>query len=83
MPNDNIQRAIQKGSGQDSANYEELIYEGYGPGGVSIMINILTDNRNRTAGEIRHAFSKNSGNLGETGCVGWMGAWWSLEKNSF
>jgi YebC/PmpR family DNA-binding regulatory protein len=73
MPNDNIQRAIQKGAGeQDSNNYEELVYEGYGPGGVAIMINILTDNRNRTAGDIRHIFSKNGGNMGETGCVSWM-----------
>lgn len=73
MPNDNIQRAIQKGAGGlDSDNIEELVYEGYGPGGVAIMVNILTDNRNRTAGEIRHIFSKNSGNLGETGCVSWM-----------
>lgn len=73
MPNDNIQRAIQKGAGeQDSDNFEELTYEGYGPGGVAIMINVLTDNRNRTAGEIRHIFSKNGGNMGETGCVNWM-----------
>jgi len=73
MPNDNINRAIQKGAGGlDGSNYEELVYEGYGPGGVAIMVNILTDNRNRTAGEIRHIFSKNGGNLGETGCVGWM-----------
>ena len=73
MPNDNIQRAIQKGAGgQDGSNIEELTYEGYGPGGVAIMVNIMTDNRNRTAGEIRHIFSKNGGNLGETGCVGWM-----------
>ena len=73
MPNDNIQRAIQKGIGAtDSDNFEELTYEGYGPGGSAIMINVLTDNRNRTAGEIRHIFSKNGGNMGETGCVGWM-----------
>ncbi|QNB45280.1 YebC/PmpR family DNA-binding transcriptional regulator [Thermanaerosceptrum fracticalcis] len=73
MPNDNINRAIQRGAGgQDSNNYEELVYEGYGPGGVAVMINVLTDNRNRTAGEIRHIFSKNGGNMGETGCVGWM-----------
>lgn len=73
MPNENIQRAIQRGAGgQDSNNYEELTYEGYGPGGVAIMVNILTDNRNRTAGEIRHMFSKNGGSLGETGCVSWM-----------
>lgn len=73
MPNDNIQRAIQKGAGgADGANYEELTYEGYGPVGVAVMINIMTDNRNRTAGEIRHLFSKNGGNMGETGCVSWM-----------
>jgi YebC/PmpR family DNA-binding regulatory protein len=73
MPNDNIQRAIQKGvGGGEGTNYEELRYEGYGPGGVAIMVNAVTDNRNRTAGEIRHIFSKNGGNLGETGCVGWM-----------
>ncbi len=73
MPNDNIQRAIQKGvGGSEGANFEELTYEGYGPGGVAVMINIVTDNRNRTAGEIRHLFSKNGGNMGETGCVSWM-----------
>jgi YebC/PmpR family DNA-binding regulatory protein len=73
MPNDNIQRIIQKASGdQDVANYEELVYEGYGPAGVAVLLNIMTDNRNRTAGEIRHIFSKNGGNLGETGCVAWM-----------
>ncbi|HHZ17192.1 MAG TPA: YebC/PmpR family DNA-binding transcriptional regulator [Peptococcaceae bacterium] len=73
MPNDNIQRAIQKAAGdQDANNYEELFYEGYGPGGVAIMLSVLTDNRNRTAGDIRHLFSKYGGNLGETGCVSWM-----------
>ncbi|MHB8126297.1 MAG: YebC/PmpR family DNA-binding transcriptional regulator [Desulfitobacteriaceae bacterium] len=73
MPNDNIQRAILKGTGGgEGTNYEELLYEGYGPGGVAIMANILTDNRNRTAGEVRHIFSKNGGNLGESGCVNWM-----------
>ncbi len=73
MPNDNIQRAIQKGAGgAEGSNFEELTYEGYGPGGVAVMINIMTDNRNRTAGEIRHLFSKNGGNMGETGCVSWM-----------
>lgn len=73
MPNDNIQRAIQKGVGAaDSDSFEELTYEGYGPGGSAVMINVLTDNRNRTAGEIRHIFSKNGGNMGETGCVAWM-----------
>ncbi|MEW6621755.1 MAG: YebC/PmpR family DNA-binding transcriptional regulator [Bacillota bacterium] len=73
MPNENIQRAIQKGSGGiESVNYEETTYEGYGPAGVAVLMRILTDNRNRTAGEIRHIFSKNGGNLGEAGCVAWM-----------
>lgn len=73
MPNENIQRAIQKGAGAGEAdNYEELRYEGYAPGGVAVMVNVLTDNRNRSAGEMRHIFSKNGGNLGETGCVSWM-----------
>lgn len=73
MPNDNIQRSIQKGVGDgEETNYEELRYEGYGPGGVAIMALVLTDNRNRTAGEMRYLFSKNGGNMGESGCVGWM-----------
>ena len=73
MPNDNIKRAIDKGAGgADGANYEELTYEGYGPGGTAVMVMAMTDNRNRTAGEIRHIFSKNGGNMGESGCVGWM-----------
>ncbi|MGD1902504.1 MAG: YebC/PmpR family DNA-binding transcriptional regulator [Geitlerinemataceae cyanobacterium] len=75
IPNDNIDRAIAKGSGQgsgDGATYESIRYEGYGPGGVAILIEALTDNRNRTAADLRVAFSKNGGNLGETGCVGWM-----------
>lgn len=73
VPNENIQRAILKGTGgAEGTVYEELRYEGYGPGGVAIMIDILTDNRNRTAGEIRFIFSKNGGNMGETGSVGWM-----------
>lgn len=73
IPNDNIQRAIQKGSGElGGENYEEMIYEGYGPGGVAVMMEIMTDNRNRTAGEIRHLFSRYGGNLGESGCVAWM-----------
>lgn len=73
IPKDNIQRAIQKGlGGADGANYEELTYEGYGPSGVAVMVNVMTDNRNRAAAEIRHLFSKYGGNLGETGCVGWM-----------
>jgi YebC/PmpR family DNA-binding regulatory protein len=73
IPNDNIQRAIQKGAGEmDGAAFEEIVYEGYGPGGFAVLLEIMTDNRNRTAGEIRHLFSKNGGNLGETGCVNWM-----------
>ena len=73
IPNDNIMRAIQRGIGeQGGSSLEEIIYEGYGPGGVAVMIEIMTDNRNRTAGEIRHIFTKNGGNLGETGCVAWM-----------
>jgi YebC/PmpR family DNA-binding regulatory protein len=73
VPNDNIQRAIDKGSGAGGADQmEELTYEGYGPGGVAIMVKCATDNRNRTAGDIRSTFSKYGGNLGETGCVGWM-----------
>jgi len=73
MPNDNINRAIQKASGStDGDNFEEIYYEGYGPGGVAILLAILTDNRNRTASEIRYIFSRNGGNLGETGCVSWM-----------
>ena len=73
VPNENIQRAILKGAGgTEGTVFEELRYEGYGPGGVAVMIDILTDNRNRSAGEIRHIFSKNGGNMGETGSVGWM-----------
>lgn len=70
---DNIQRAIQKGLGSlEGSNYEEIVYEGYGPNGTAIMVEALTDNRNRTAADVRHLFSKNGGNLGETGCVSWM-----------
>ena len=73
MPNDNIARAIKKGSGDsDSDALEEIIYEGYAPAGVAVMLEIATDNRNRTASEIRHLFSKHNGNLGESGCVAWM-----------
>jgi YebC/PmpR family DNA-binding regulatory protein len=73
IPNDNIQRAIMRGTGElEGANYEEVTYEGYGPGGVAVLLDILTDNRNRTAGEIRHFFSKYGGNLGESGCVSWI-----------
>ena len=75
IPNDNIDRAIAKGAGtfdDDDAKLEEIRYEGYGPGGVAILIEALTDNRNRTAAYLREAFTKNGGNLGETGCVSWM-----------
>lgn len=73
MPASNIDRAIKKGTGElPGVVYEEKIYEGYGPGGVAIIIETLTDNNNRTTSEVRHALSKNNGNLGETGCVSWM-----------
>lgn len=73
LPADNIKRAIEKGAGASNQdNYEELTYEGYGAGGVAIFIEAMTDNRNRTAGDIRSYFTKYGGNLGETGCVGWM-----------
>ncbi len=73
VPKENIQRAIQKGAGAlEGSNYEEIKYEGYGPGGVAIMVDAMTDNRNRTAADVRHLFSKYGGNLGETGCVSWM-----------
>ena len=73
MPSDNIKRAIMKGTGElPGVSYEETVYEGYGPGGVAILIEILTDNKNRTSSEIRHIMSKNGGNLGEAGCVSWM-----------
>ncbi len=73
VPNDNIDRAIKRGSGQlDGVVYEEVVYEGYGAGGVAILIETLTENRNRTVSDVRHLFSKHGGNLGENGCVGWM-----------
>lgn len=75
VPNANIDRAIAKGAGRlagEGAELEAIRYEGYGPGGVAVLIEALTDNRNRTAADLRVAFSKNGGNLGETGCVGWM-----------
>lgn len=73
IPKENIQRAIQKGVGNlDGSSYEELTYEGYGPAGVAIMLDVMTDNRNRAAADIRHLFSKHGGNLGESGCVSWM-----------
>src|SRR5205809_2386804 len=73
MPQDNIKRAIQKGTGElPGESYEEITYEGYAPGGVAIMIRVLTDNRNRTAPEIRHTFEKHGGNMGASGAVAWM-----------
>ncbi len=72
MPADNIKRTIEKASGAGSADYEELLYEGYGPSGVALIIEIATDNRNRTAAEVRNIFSKNGCSLGESGCVAWM-----------
>jgi len=73
MPNDNIDRAIKKGAGElQGSIYEEITYEGYGPGGVAVIVETLTDNKNRTAGDVRHAFDKNGGNLGTSGCVGFL-----------
>ena len=73
MPKDNIERAIKKGTGElEGVSYEESIYEGYGPGGTAILLDVLTDNKNRTVAEIRHILSKNNGNLGEAGCVAWI-----------
>lgn len=73
MPAANIERAIKKGTGElPGVSYEEVNYEGYGPGGVAILVEVTTDNKNRTVSEIRNIFSKNGGNLGEVGCVGWM-----------
>ena len=73
IPKDNIQRAIDKGAGAgDANNYEEITYEGYGPGGAAILVEVMTDNRNRAAADVRHAFSKRGGNLGESGSVNWM-----------
>lgn len=73
MPKDNIERAIKKGTGElEGTVYEEITYEGYGPGGIAILVDCMTDNKNRTVGEVRPAFSKNGGNLGESGCVSYM-----------
>jgi YebC/PmpR family DNA-binding regulatory protein len=73
MPADNIKRAIQRGTGElEGVNYEEITYEGYGPGGVAVIVDVLTDNKNRAVSEVRHAFSKNGGNLGESNSVSWM-----------
>ena len=73
MPNDNIDRAVKKGSGElNDAIYEEITYEGYGPGGAAVIVQTLTDNKNRTAADVRHIFDKNGGNLGTNGCVGFL-----------
>lgn len=72
VPNDNIERIIKRASGADAVEYEELIYEGYGPCGVAVIVEAATDNKNRTAGDVRHGFDKFGGNLGQTGCVGFL-----------
>lgn len=73
MPSDNVQRAIKKGTGElEGVSYEEYRYEGYGPNGVAVLVDVLTDNKNRTVADVRHLFTKHNGSLGETGCVGWM-----------
>ena len=73
VPNDNIERIIKKAAGEGNTdNYEEIVYEGYGPSGVAVIVETLTDNRNRTAGDIRHYFDKNGGNMGQSGCVSFM-----------
>ena len=73
MPNDNIQRAVQKGAGElEGESYDQVNYEGYASGGVAVLLEVLTDNRNRTVADIRHLFSRHGGNLGEAGCVAWM-----------
>ena len=73
MPKDNIARAIKKGTGEIAGEvYDEILYEGYGPGGVAVLVECMTDNRNRTVADVRHYFTKSNGNLGESGCVAWM-----------
>jgi len=73
MPKDNVERAIKRGTGEiEGAAYEEVTYEGYGPGGVAVLVEALTDNKNRTVADVRHIFDKYNGNLGESGCVAWM-----------
>jgi len=73
LPKDNIERAIKKGTGElEGVDYEELSYEGYGPGGAAVLVESLTDNKNRTVADVRQIFSKHNGNLGEYGCVAWM-----------
>lgn len=86
VPNDTIDKAILRGTGElDGVEYEEIVYEGYGPGGVAIMIDVLTDNRNRAIADIRHILSKHGGNMGEPGCVSWLfdkRGWMIIEKDS-
>ncbi|KAJ53670.1 YebC/PmpR family DNA-binding regulatory protein [Clostridium tetanomorphum] len=73
MPQDTVMRAIKKGAGEmEGVNYEEIVYEGYGPSGIAIIVEVLTDNKNRSAGNVRHAFTKHGGNMGSTGCVSFM-----------
>jgi YebC/PmpR family DNA-binding regulatory protein len=73
MPADNVKRAIMKGTGElPGVSYEEVTYEGYGPGGVAVLVEVFTDNKNRTVSDVRHMFGKHAGNLGESGCVGWI-----------
>jgi YebC/PmpR family DNA-binding regulatory protein len=73
MPKENIERAMKKGTGElEGSNYEEVTYEGYGPGGVAVLIEVLTDNKNRAVADVRHLFERSGGNLGESGCVAWM-----------
>ncbi|WP_373898573.1 YebC/PmpR family DNA-binding transcriptional regulator [Haloimpatiens sp. FM7315] len=73
MPNDTITRSIKKASGElGDANFDEIVYEGYGPAGIAVIVNVLTDNKNRSAGNVRHAFTKHGGNMGSTGCVSFM-----------
>ncbi|MDH3402246.1 MAG: YebC/PmpR family DNA-binding transcriptional regulator, partial [Acidobacteriota bacterium] len=86
VPSENIERAVNRGAGLlDGVTYEELTYEGYGPGGVAILIEAMTDNKNRTVSELRHLLSKSGGNLGENGCVAWMfvkRGYFALEKDA-
>ena len=85
-PNDNIDRAVKKGTGElEGTTYDEYTYEGYGPSGVAVFIEAMTDNKNRTVGELRHIFAKNGGNLGENGCVAWMfdkRGYFAIEKSA-
>jgi YebC/PmpR family DNA-binding regulatory protein len=86
VPGDTIDRAIKKGTGElEGESYEEVVYEGYGPGGIAMLVELTTDNRNRTASEIRHVFTRHGGNLGENGCVAWMferRGYFSIERNA-